>query len=300
MRALFPFTRAQQFFYKSNHPPLFFFPNLSFFQSILLSSLFLHQFGSWKKEGYKRQHRACITSQLNKQSKAFSQTHKVCMQMGNQNMYEYDPKHHLNLKPKVMINKNRMKRSVKITYISSPLLVRECDASEFRSVVQQLTGKDSNTNTNTNNNTNNSVHHHHHHHQQSNLQKDPATLMHCKAAPLVPSPISSVMQSGEEDWFNCGGSFYDNNNNNNRSMMNSLELDEDYFWKDVALSVLQSSSVFAIAWVCMYISIIIYGLILLFIYTCNFKVWFSAIFRIVRSMELWRMNIEYEYEPIQF
>ncbi|QCD77617.1 hypothetical protein DEO72_LG1g1243 [Vigna unguiculata] len=35
------------------------------------------------------------------------------------------------------------KKTVKITYISSPVLVRACDASEFRSLVQQLTGKDS-------------------------------------------------------------------------------------------------------------------------------------------------------------
>ncbi|KAK7332845.1 hypothetical protein VNO80_29601 [Phaseolus coccineus] len=120
----------------------------------------------------------------------------------------YDPKFYLqsqdssNIK---IVNKTQ-KKTVKITYISSPVLVRACDASEFRSVVQQLTGKDSNK-----------VGHGSMHHER-------------------------VMQSGdvrgsEED----GREFH---HYNNRSLMTgSVELDEDYFWKELARSVLPSPCV---------------------------------------------------------
>lgn len=57
-----------------------------------------------------------------------------------------DPKHHqyphYHSKTQKMTNKT-LKKPVKITYISSPLFVRACDACDFSSVVQQLTGKDS-------------------------------------------------------------------------------------------------------------------------------------------------------------
>ncbi|KAJ1385113.1 hypothetical protein SESBI_41898 [Sesbania bispinosa] len=97
----------------------------------------------------------------------------------------------------MVMNKKYVKKSaVKITYISSPLLVRACDASEFRSVVQQLTGKDSNR------------------------------LVHQNQDP----PTNWIMQSSgvgdltraaqEQSCYNC-----------NRSSTNSLDFDEDYLWK---------------------------------------------------------------------
>ncbi|KAK6915383.1 VQ protein [Dillenia turbinata] len=36
------------------------------------------------------------------------------------------------------------KKPTKVTYISSPMMVRACNESEFRAIVQELTGKDSN------------------------------------------------------------------------------------------------------------------------------------------------------------
>ncbi|KAK6915382.1 VQ protein [Dillenia turbinata] len=35
------------------------------------------------------------------------------------------------------------KKPMKVTYISSPMMVRACNPSEFRALVQELTGKDS-------------------------------------------------------------------------------------------------------------------------------------------------------------
>ncbi|KAK7397332.1 hypothetical protein VNO78_18500 [Psophocarpus tetragonolobus] len=99
---------------------------------------------------------------------------------------------------------NTTKKTVKITYISSPVLVRTCHVSEFRSVVQQLTGKHSN----------NKV--------QNPHNKGYSTLMHQR-----------VMQLATQD----GNSCY----HYNRSMMTApLEFDEDYFFKQLASSVLPS------------------------------------------------------------
>ncbi|KAK7285150.1 hypothetical protein RJT34_19910 [Clitoria ternatea] len=60
----------------------------------------------------------------------------------------YDPKHkhecHTQRQRQSLKVKSGKKPAIKITYISSPVMVRACDASEFRSLVQQLTGKDSN------------------------------------------------------------------------------------------------------------------------------------------------------------
>jgi len=49
-----------------------------------------------------------------------------------------DHKHHQKVMHKTV------KKTVKVTYISNPILLRACHASEFRSLVQQLTGKNSN------------------------------------------------------------------------------------------------------------------------------------------------------------
>ncbi|WVY93071.1 hypothetical protein V8G54_032159 [Vigna mungo] len=101
------------------------------------------------------------------------------------------------------------KKTVKITYISSPVLVRACDASEFRSVVQQLTGKESNN-----------VGH-------------GSTLMHGER----------VMQGvrGSED----GGQFHHYNTNRSMVMSSSVELDEDYFWKELSHFALPSPCLLA-------------------------------------------------------
>nr|KYP42749.1 hypothetical protein KK1_035853 [Cajanus cajan] len=100
------------------------------------------------------------------------------------------------------------KKRVKITYISSPLLVRACDASEFRSVVQQLTGKDSNKVVQT-------------------PHKGNSILMH----------QSGDLSASEDGNGSC--------HYNDMSMItSSLEFDEDYFWKELlARSVLPSPCV---------------------------------------------------------
>ncbi|KAK7258675.1 hypothetical protein RIF29_24257 [Crotalaria pallida] len=149
------------------------------------------------------------------------------MQMGK---LRYDPKHHhhnphhqSNTTQKV-INKN-VNKHVKITYISSPLLVKACDASDFRSVVQQLTGKDS-----SNDLSRESCHN----------NKDPNIFR------IDEGPPRWVMQGGEdlcattmatEEYWN--GSFY---YNYNIPMDSRDEFEQDYFWKEVASSVLQSPS----------------------------------------------------------
>ncbi|CAJ2631462.1 unnamed protein product [Trifolium pratense] len=48
-----------------------------------------------------------------------------------------DSKHHQKAMHKTQ------KKEIKVTYISNPILSRACHASEFRSLVQQLTGKNS-------------------------------------------------------------------------------------------------------------------------------------------------------------
>ncbi|KAG5087212.1 hypothetical protein JHK82_054613 [Glycine max] len=82
--------------------------------------------------------------------------------------------------------------------------VRAYDASEFRSVVQQLTGNDSNSNKKV----------------ERPHKGYSSTLMHQR-----------VMQS-HEDAHGIGLYHY------NRSTTTSLELDEDYYWKELARSVL--------------------------------------------------------------
>ncbi|KAL2345813.1 hypothetical protein Fmac_007098 [Flemingia macrophylla] len=127
-------------------------------------------------------------------------------------MMSYDS--YLHKTSKVVHRNNKMmakKRSVKITYISSPMLVRACDASEFRSVVQQLTGKDSN----------------------NKVVGDPhtrysSTLMH----------QSGNILHASQDYAN-GFCHY-----NNRSMTtDELFNEEDYFWKELASSVMLSPCV---------------------------------------------------------
>jgi hypothetical protein len=49
-----------------------------------------------------------------------------------------DSKHHQKVMHKTL------KKEIKVTYISNPILSRACHASEFRSLVQQLTGNNSN------------------------------------------------------------------------------------------------------------------------------------------------------------
>ncbi|CAN0892845.1 hypothetical protein LINGRAHAP2_LOCUS17803 [Linum grandiflorum] len=48
-----------------------------------------------------------------------------------------------NKKQKQRMKKKKKKEPMKITYISSPTLVKAASASEFRALVQELTGKDS-------------------------------------------------------------------------------------------------------------------------------------------------------------
>uniref|UniRef100_A0A7N2R181 VQ domain-containing protein n=1 Tax=Quercus lobata TaxID=97700 RepID=A0A7N2R181_QUELO len=59
------------------------------------------------------------------------------MQMGKLTKQSY---HHLPKNEKLTKSKQK---PIKITYISSPTMVRACHASEFRKIVQELTGKNS-------------------------------------------------------------------------------------------------------------------------------------------------------------
>ncbi|KAK7337927.1 hypothetical protein VNO77_18519 [Canavalia gladiata] len=130
----------------------------------------------------------------------------------------FDPKDHLypqKLSQTLKVMNRSPKKRVKITYISSPLFVRACHVSEFRSVVQQLTGKDSNNLLNFKN--------------QSDPHKEGSSLRHNEDH----SSTCRVMQG--EDL----RAIQDSNNR----LMNSLEFDEDYFWKEVARSALHSPCV---------------------------------------------------------
>ncbi|KAK2365216.1 sigma factor binding protein [Trifolium repens] len=49
-----------------------------------------------------------------------------------------DSKHHQKVMHKTL------QKEIKVTYISNPIVLRACHASEFRSLVQQLTGNNSN------------------------------------------------------------------------------------------------------------------------------------------------------------
>ncbi|KAL9320394.1 hypothetical protein ACSQ67_012233 [Phaseolus vulgaris] len=120
----------------------------------------------------------------------------------------YDPNFYLQSKDSsnIKIMNKTQKKTVKITYISSPVLVRACDASEFRSVVQQLTGKD------------------------SNKVGRGSTLMHHER----------VMQSGDVCGSEEDGREFHHYNNNRSLITGSVEFDEDYFWKELARSVLPS------------------------------------------------------------
>ncbi|KAM3705249.1 hypothetical protein ACJW30_03G069500 [Castanea mollissima] len=59
------------------------------------------------------------------------------MQMGKLTKQSY---HHLPKNEKLTKSKQK---PIKITYISSPTMVRACHASEFRKIVQELTGNNS-------------------------------------------------------------------------------------------------------------------------------------------------------------
>lgn len=133
----------------------------------------------------------------------------------------YDPHHfqypHQQSKTLKAMN-NTLKKSVKITYISSPLLVRTCDASDFRSVVQQLTGKNS----------------------DDLISESP------HKAPHPPTWSNQFMQVQGGDARATTATAKEDGNAlsyyNNRPT-DSVEFDEDYFWKEVARSVLRSPCV---------------------------------------------------------
>ncbi|KAL5835332.1 hypothetical protein ACOSQ4_014829 [Xanthoceras sorbifolium] len=86
-------------------------------------------------------------------------------------------KHHFDIQQNPYKNQSaaiKMKKSpIKVTYISSPMMVKASNASEFRAIVQELTGKNSDVSddhdvfpTTTLSNEEESVHHHHHHHHR--------------------------------------------------------------------------------------------------------------------------------------
>ncbi|KEH24571.1 hypothetical protein MtrunA17_Chr7g0274351 [Medicago truncatula] len=106
-----------------------------------------------------------------------------------------DSKHH-----QKAIHKT-LKKTVKVTYISNPILLRDCHASEFRSLVQHLTGKNSNNFT----------------HQSIPLHMHNDHLDH--------PPLTIAATSAED----VSTTYY------NRSM-DSVKFDViDYFWKEVAI-----------------------------------------------------------------
>lgn len=127
----------------------------------------------------------------------------------------YDPKHHHHYPHYHSKTQKVIKKPIKITYISSPLFVRACDASDFRSVVQQLTGKDSNDLI----------------YESDLLNIDHSTLYN---QVMQGDQGGEYLHATEEDG-NYGSSYY-----YNRLMDYSLEFNQDYYWKEVAGSVLQS------------------------------------------------------------
>lgn len=158
--------------------------------------------------------------------------------MGKQ-LISYEPKHHHQSRNHLNVMHKNLKKSssvVKVTYISSPVLVRACDASEFRSVVQQLTGKDSNDD---------SILPHNRHQIQ-----DPPTCRVIQGGgggPLASTATTTNSIDDAEDHGNYYASSHNYNYNNNTSMeYPPLEFQEDYyFWKDVARSVPLSSYLIA-------------------------------------------------------
>lgn len=135
-------------------------------------------------------------------------------------LISYDPKYHYNytnhksknLKVMHKISKT-VKKTVKVTYISSPVFVSARDASEFRSLVQQLTGKDSN-------------------HETPKHRENPPT---CKVMQVDGGTFATTAADEEDNASSC---CY------NRSM-DSLEFDEELFWSEAARCISLPSYVFA-------------------------------------------------------
>lgn len=157
--------------------------------------------------------------------------------MGKQ-LISYEPKHHHQSRNHLNVMHKNLKKSssvVKVTYISSPVLVRACDASEFRSVVQQLTGKDSNDD---------SILPHNRHQIQ-----DPPTCRVIQGGgggPLASTATTPNSIDDAEDHGNYYASSHNYNYNNTSMEYPPLEFQEDYyFWKDVARSVPLSSYLIA-------------------------------------------------------
>ncbi|KAK3200710.1 hypothetical protein Dsin_024125 [Dipteronia sinensis] len=94
--------------------------------------------------------------------------------MGKLN-HHFDDVHYQNPSKNHQTSINKVKKTpIKVTYISSPMMVKASNASEFRAIVQQLTGKNSHvpandldlvSTTSLLTNEEESNHHHHHHHQ---------------------------------------------------------------------------------------------------------------------------------------
>lgn len=125
------------------------------------------------------------------------------------------PQHSKTLKPK-----QTMKKAVKVTYISSPLMVRACDASEFREVVQELTGK----------NSINLV--------ESPDSEDPTLILsNNKEEAVWISPHEALHETMPAEAVNA----------TSYNRMGSLEFDEGCFWREIvqnmSMSGLQSPCV---------------------------------------------------------
>ncbi|KAK0599772.1 hypothetical protein LWI29_008465 [Acer saccharum] len=91
-------------------------------------------------------------------------------------------KHHFDPSKNHQSSMNEVKKNpIKVTYISSPMMVKANNASEFRTIVQQLTGKNSHIppaddhdlvhTTSLLTHEEESNHHHHHHHQALDHQR---------------------------------------------------------------------------------------------------------------------------------
>ncbi|XP_002521951.2 uncharacterized protein LOC8268194 [Ricinus communis] len=114
--------------------------------------------------------------------------------------------------PKSQKHTKNKKKPVKITYISNPTLVRATNASEFRAIVQELTGKDSKV--------------------LDTWDPDPYTTSHEEAASQVPnyeSPSSKIDSESVDDAFSSYTS-------------SSLELDDGSFWRNISESFFEFNS----------------------------------------------------------
>ncbi|KAJ9180064.1 hypothetical protein P3X46_008355 [Hevea brasiliensis] len=111
------------------------------------------------------------------------------------------------------LSKNK-KKPVKITYICNPTMVRAANASEFRAIVQELTGKDSKI-INT---------------------WDPCTTSNEEATQVLSNSETSPLTMNSESADDIFSHY--------ASSSSTLEMEDSFFWKDLSESFFEFQSSF--------------------------------------------------------